>query len=82
MTKHSSEYVSRPEPRLLVTSLEKLREIIPDLKGVKSAGQGCAGGLFRVFAKRCPDIRLRRKNVDTGIAAMFQHLDQTPGSLP
>ena len=73
-----SDYVSRSEARRLVTNLDKFREIILDFKGVKSVGQGFADELFRVFAKRYPDIGIECINVSAGIEAMLKHVEQKP----
>jgi anti-sigma regulatory factor (Ser/Thr protein kinase) len=67
------DYVSRSEARRLLANLEKFREVTLDFKGVRSAGQGFADEIFRVFAGRHPDIRIEVENANSAVEAMIRH---------
>jgi len=69
-------YVSRSEAKRLVVNLEKFTEIVLDFKGVGSVGQGFADEIFRVFARRHPDITISTQNTNPVVEAMLRHVDQ------
>ena len=68
------DYVSRSEARRLVANLEKFREIVLDFRDVKSVGQGFADEVFRVFARRHPEIAVSTENTNPVIDAMIRHV--------
>ena len=71
------DYVSRSEAKRLLLNLEKFVEIELDMRGVRQLGQGFADEVFRVFASKHPDIRLRVLNADANVAAMVRHAGGT-----
>ncbi len=69
-----AEYVSRSEARRLVANLEKFREIVLDLREVRSVGQGFADEVFRVFAAAHPEIKVSVENANPVVDAMLRHV--------
>ncbi|MFQ5788977.1 MAG: STAS-like domain-containing protein [Acidobacteriota bacterium] len=67
------DYVSRSEAKRLLANLEKFSEIVLDFKDVKSIGQGFADEIFRIFAKRHPEITISTENTNPVIGAMLRH---------
>lgn len=67
------DYVSRSEAKRLLLNLEKFSEVELDFRDVKQLGQGFADEVFRIFAKRHPEIKLRAINATNSIAAMIRH---------
>ena len=70
----AAEYVSRSEAKRLLAGLDKFSEIVLDLKGVRSIGQGFADEIFRVFAANHPQITLRTENVRPTLMPMVSHV--------
>lgn len=75
-----ADYISRSEAKRLLANLEKFSEVMLDFKDVHSIGQGFADEIFRVFALRHPDIRIRIENANEVVAAMLRHVGETGGS--
>lgn len=73
------DYVSRSEARRLLANLEKFKEIVLDFRGVRSVGQGFADEVFRVFARRHPEIRIAAENAGPAIDAMIRHVGVAEG---
>jgi anti-sigma regulatory factor (Ser/Thr protein kinase) len=69
-----TDYVSRSEAKRLLANLERFSEIVLDFKDVDSIGQGFADEIFRVFARRHPEITISTENTDPVIAAMLRHV--------
>lgn len=69
-----ADYVSRSEAKRLLANLEKFREIVLDFEGVGSIGQGFADEIFRVFARRNPEIRIWSEHANSVIRAMLAHV--------
>ncbi len=69
-----TDYVSRSEAKRLLSNLEKFSEIVLDFKDVNSIGQGFADEIFRVFARRHPEITISTENTDPVIEAMLRHV--------
>ena len=68
------EYVSRSEAKRLLSGLEKFKEIILDLQGVKNLGQGFADEIFRVFLKQNPGKKINFENANPTIEYMIKHV--------
>lgn len=68
------DYVSRSEAKRLLSNLERFREVVLDFKDVHSIGQGFADEIFRVFAKRHPEITISTKNTNPVLEAMLRHV--------
>ena len=51
--------VSRSEAKHVLEGVERFREVILDFHGVEGVGQGFADEVFRVWAQRYPEVRLR-----------------------
>ncbi|MGH8554815.1 MAG: STAS-like domain-containing protein [Gammaproteobacteria bacterium] len=68
------DFVSRSEARRLLANLERFREIVLDFRDVKSMGQGFADEVFRVFARRHPEISITTGNTNSVIDAMIRHV--------
>lgn len=72
-----NDYVSRSEAKRLVLNLDKFAEIELDMRGVHRLGQGFADEIFRVFAAKHPEMRLRVLNANPNVAAMVRHAGGT-----
>ena len=48
--------------------------MVLDFKGVHSIGQGFADEIFRVFAKRHPEITITTENTNPVLEAMLRHV--------
>jgi len=68
------QVVSRSQAKRLVCNLDKFREVVFDLKGVKSMGQAFADELFRVFAGRHPEIQISWVNAHPTVETMIRHV--------
>lgn len=68
------DYVSRSEARRLLANLEKFREVVLDFREVGSVGQGFADEVFRVFARRYPEIAIKTEHTNPVIEAMIRHV--------
>jgi DNA-binding transcriptional ArsR family regulator len=66
-------YVSRSEAKRLLANLEKFSEVVLDFRDVESVGQGFADEIFRVFARRCPAIKITVEHANSVIDAMIRH---------
>ena len=53
-----TEYISRSQARRLLAGLDKFKSIVLDFDKVKTAGQGFADQIFRVFQERHPNIKI------------------------
>ena len=71
---HLSDYVSRSEAKRLMIGLEKFKEIILDLRKVKSIGQGFADEVFRVFPREHAGIAVRPENMSPVVEQMIRHV--------
>lgn len=69
-----AEYVSRSEAKRLLANLEKFREVVLDLRDVRSIGQGFADEVFRVFAAAHPEIKVSAENSNPVVEAMLRHV--------
>ena len=69
-----AEYVSRSEAKRLLSGLEKFKEVILDLQGVKNIGQGFADEIFRVFLKQNPGIVIKYENANPTVEYMVKHV--------
>ena len=67
------DFVSRSEAKRLLANLERFRAIVLDFRDVKSAGQGFADEVFRVFARSHPGIAIVTENTNPVIDAMIRH---------
>lgn len=68
------DYVSRSEAKRLLHGLDKFREIILDFKGVTSIGQGFADEIYRVFANKHPDIKVKTVNISPALHPVIKHV--------
>lgn len=71
------EYISRSEAKRLLLNLEKFSQVEFDLRDVDNLGQGFADEVFRVFASRHPEIKLKALNANDSITAMIRHAGGT-----
>ena len=66
------EYVSRSQARRILAGLEKFKTIELDFKGVKTAGQGFADEIFRVWQNAHKEIKLATSNANENILFMIR----------
>ena len=85
-----TEFVSRSQAKRLVRGLERFREVVLDFDGVDLVGQGFADEIFRVWARRHPEVRLVPTGMSEPIAFMVErairsgadrHDPDSPGDL-
>jgi anti-sigma regulatory factor (Ser/Thr protein kinase) len=67
-----TEFLSRSQAKRLVHGLEKFREVVLDFEGVDLVGQGFADEVFRVWARRHPEIRLIPTGMREPVAFMIE----------
>jgi len=63
--------VSRSQAKRLLARIEKFRTVIFDFKEVESIGQAFADEVFRVFAKRHPDIEIHSMYTNSAVKRMI-----------
>lgn len=73
---HGVRFVSRSEAKRLLVGLERFREVVVDFTGVSGIGQGFADEIFRVFARRHPEVRLVPTNMNEAVAFMVGRVDR------
>lgn len=69
-----TDYVSRSEARRLLNNLERFREVVLDLRGVRSIGQAFADEVFRVFQAAHPGTRVSVEHASPPVMAMIRHV--------
>jgi len=67
------DYVSRSEARRLLANLQRFREVVLDLRGVRALGQGFADEVFRVFRAAHPGTRVLVEHASPPVLAMIRH---------
>lgn len=72
-------FVSRSEAKRIAHGLERFREVIVDFSGVRLVGQAFADELFRVWARRNPDVSLHPHGMSEGVRAMVMRATGAPG---
>ena len=72
-----TEFVSRSQAKRLVRGLEKFREVVLDFEGVEIVGQGFADEVFRVWARRNPDVLLIPAGMSEAVAFMVERAIRT-----
>ncbi|TMD82350.1 MAG: DUF4325 domain-containing protein [Chloroflexi bacterium] len=75
---HGSSFVSRSEAKRLLAGLERFAEVELDFNNVESVGQGFADEVFRVWAKRHPEVRLVPTHMNDGVALMIGRATAIP----
>jgi len=63
--------VSRSQARRLLARVDRFRTVILDFRGVEEIGQAFADEIFRVYAKRHPEIELRSINAGPNVSRMI-----------
>lgn len=56
--------ISRSQAKRLVSRLEDFKEVTFDFEGVEFIGPAFADEIFRVFARRCPQLKLNYINAN------------------
>ena len=65
------QLISRSQAKRLLARVERFQIVIFDFAGVNGVGQAFADEVFRVFAKRHPEIELKHINLSDAIAPMI-----------
>jgi hypothetical protein len=65
-----SSLVSRAEARRVTARLNDFREAVLDFSGVDVVGQGFCDEIFRVFARRHPEVELEPVGMNEAVAFM------------
>jgi anti-sigma regulatory factor (Ser/Thr protein kinase) len=65
-----SSLVSRSEARRATARLTDFREAVLDFSGVETVGQGFCDEIFRVFARRHPEVKLEPVGMNEPVAFM------------
>lgn len=69
---HGTEFVSRSEAKRLLANLERFREVVLDFHGVRTVGQGFVDEVFRVWARKHPDVRLVPEGMNATVGFMVR----------
>ena len=64
--------VSRSQAKRLLTRIERFNTVIFNFAGVKNIGQAFADEIFRVFARRHPEIKLGETNASNDVKRMIR----------
>ena len=70
MTGHAGRLISRSEARRLLQRLTEFTHVTLDFSGVEVVGQGFCDEVFRVFARRHPEIALEPVGMHDAVAFM------------
>jgi anti-sigma regulatory factor (Ser/Thr protein kinase) len=65
-------YISRSQARRIMTGLEKFKTVILDFSHIKSAGQGFADEIFRVWRIHNPEVKVEAINTNENIDFMIK----------
>jgi hypothetical protein len=65
-----SSLVSRSEAKRVTARLAEFREAVLDFSGVEVVGQGFCDEIFRVFARRHPEVTLEPVGMNEAVAFM------------
>lgn len=63
--------VSRSQAQRLLSRVDKFQSVIFDFEGVPTIGQGFADEIFRVFAKKHPEIKITIQNASDDVRFMI-----------
>lgn len=69
--RQGDEYVSRSQAKRLLHALQDFREIVLDFSDVTAVGQGFADEIFRIFARRHPEIKIVTVNCHENVEFMI-----------
>jgi len=64
--------ISRSQAKRIIRGLEKFNYIILDFKGVRLVGQGFVDEMFRVFAKKHPNVNICYINANDDVVFMVE----------
>lgn len=64
--------ISRSQAKRIIRSLEKFNYIILDFKGVRLVGQGFVDEIFRIFAKKYPNVNISYINANDDVVFMIE----------
>lgn len=64
--------VSRSQAKRLLTRIDRFNTVIFDFQGVESIGQAFADEIFRVFARRHPEIKLSETKANNDVKRMIR----------
>lgn len=67
----NDKLISRSQAKRVVSRVELFKVVIFDFKGVSTVGQAFADEIFRVFAKKHPEIELHAINANSEIKRMI-----------
>ena len=67
----NEKLVSRSQAKRLLVRVEKFQNVIFDFDGVDAIGQAFADEIFRVYARKNPEITLLPTNMKTGVKKMI-----------
>lgn len=64
--------VSRSKAKRVMGGIGKFKEVVLDFKGVESIGQAFADEIFRVFARRHPEVHIEAINANEKVERMIK----------
>jgi anti-sigma regulatory factor (Ser/Thr protein kinase) len=64
--------VSRSKAKRVMGGIGKFKEVVLDFKGVESIGQAFADEIFRVFARRHPEVHIEAINTNEKVERMIK----------
>ncbi len=76
LSRKTGEYISRSEARRLLFGLEKFKRVVLDFDQVPGIGQGFADEIFRVFARKNPQIRIETAGMSPSVAFLVNRARQ------
>lgn len=83
LLQHGAErLVSRSQARRLLARLEQFKVVILDFAGVDSIGRAFADEIFRIFARRNPQVRIVPANTTARARRMVRRAREAASQLP
>lgn len=76
MTQYGDDtLVSRSQAKRLLARIDRFKQVIFDFKNVKTVGQAFADEIFRVFAKRHPEIEITAISANSNVRKMISRAE-------
>ena len=84
---HGTTFISRSEAKRLVANLDRFRQVVLDFRGVKRVGQGFVDQVFRVWARKHPEVQLLPEGMNREVEFMLlrglaRAAEEDPGAIP
>jgi hypothetical protein len=73
IAEHSKDdLISRAQAKMLLLRIDRFRTVVLDFENVNQIGQAFADEIFRVFARRHPNVDLQSTNANDSVSKMIR----------